>query len=162
VAGGAIGLIPLDGRIGLAVLAGFLALALARAVQLTGRLRRERLTGAPPPEEETTIDLGSTSQPAAPEQPRTTSKPKRWGTHVGASWSRKKPAAPTERAPSGPAPAPRGGERAPAPAAEAEPATERKPAERPTRTLTEPESPPGFHLYRPTRPDRTLDLDDDE
>src|SRR5262249_11085270 len=43
VAGGALGLIPFDGRLGLGVLAVFLALGLARAVLVTGRLRKERL-----------------------------------------------------------------------------------------------------------------------
>jgi hypothetical protein len=165
VAGGAIGLIPLDGRIGLAVLAGFLALALARAVLLTGRLRRDRLSGAPAADEESTVDLGSDTvdlgtdtvdlkspkppkeKPAEPTR-QAEAKPKRWGSRVGGSWSRKEATPPTPP----PTPAPRAGE--PPPAGTSGP-------ERKARTLTEPEGPPGFHLYRPTRPDRTLDLDDE-
>jgi MFS family permease len=171
VAGGAVGLIPLDGRIGLAVLAGYLALALARAVFLTGRLRRERLNGAPPADEPRTVDLAAETvdvparpaptrtpeparTPAQTKTPEPAKRPGRWGSRVGASWSRK--AAPGEGAPrpEAGAPPPRRGEQ-PRP----EPAN--PPAERPTRTLTDPAAPPGFHLYRPSGGDRTLDLDDE-
>jgi hypothetical protein len=45
VAGGAIGLIPLDGRVGIGVATGFAALAALRAVLVAGRLRHDRLRG---------------------------------------------------------------------------------------------------------------------
>jgi hypothetical protein len=45
VAGGACGLIPLDGRIGVAALAGFGALATVRAIVVASRLRADKLVG---------------------------------------------------------------------------------------------------------------------
>jgi hypothetical protein len=45
VAGGALGLIPMAGRIGIGAAAGFAVLAAARAVVAAGRLRKERLHG---------------------------------------------------------------------------------------------------------------------
>ncbi|WJK43872.1 MFS transporter [Solwaraspora sp. WMMA2056] len=47
VAGGALGLIPMDGRIGVAAAAGFAVLAAARAAFVASRHRRERLNGRP-------------------------------------------------------------------------------------------------------------------
>ena len=45
VAGGAVGLIPVEGRVGVGVAAGIAALAAARAIIVTGRLGGERLRG---------------------------------------------------------------------------------------------------------------------
>lgn len=45
VAGGALGLIPVDGRVGIGVLTGIAALATVRALIVAGRLRNERLSG---------------------------------------------------------------------------------------------------------------------
>ncbi|SCL17841.1 Major Facilitator Superfamily protein [Micromonospora rhizosphaerae] len=45
VAGGGLGLVPFDGRIGVAVAAGVAALVAARGVVVAGRLRTERLVG---------------------------------------------------------------------------------------------------------------------
>jgi MFS family permease len=149
VAGGALGLIPFHGRIGLGVLAAFLALGLVRAVLATGRLRRERLRGTPaadtvPGGEPVTEDL-SAGRPAADETPtaRLGARPQR------SRWRRgDRPAEPTE----------------PPPAA-ASPPTAAPPATAPggTRVLTQPEpdAPPGYHLYRPSGTDPTLDLKDD-
>ena len=52
VAGGAVGLIPFHGRLGVGLAAGFAVLAAARAIAVAGRLRREKLArvgpGQPP------------------------------------------------------------------------------------------------------------------
>jgi hypothetical protein len=45
VAGGAIGLLPVGGRVGIGLAAGFAALAALRAVLVAGRLHRDRLRG---------------------------------------------------------------------------------------------------------------------
>ncbi|GAA1807246.1 hypothetical protein GCM10009835_27840 [Planosporangium flavigriseum] len=67
VAGGALGLIPFHGRLGLGILAALLVLALARAVLAAGRLRKDRLNGSPAPEESPTAPVPAT--PAAPPAP---------------------------------------------------------------------------------------------
>jgi MFS family permease len=142
VAGGAVGLIPFGGRLGLGVLAAFLSLALVRAVLAAGRLRRERLRGAPAPEEPATADPGrSREDPATVEVPREpTGTPKPSGT---------------------PKPA-----EAPKPTSPATP-TDSRPRQAPDAAVTrvlvqsEPEPPAGYHLYRPSGTDPTLDLQDD-
>ncbi|HYN94112.1 MAG TPA: MFS transporter, partial [Pilimelia sp.] len=60
VVGGALGLIPLAGRVGVGAAAGFGVLAAARAAAVTARLRKERLHGRAAPEEQ------PTAAPAAP------------------------------------------------------------------------------------------------
>jgi hypothetical protein len=129
VAGGALGLIPFHGRIGLGVLAAFLALGLARAVLVTGRLRKDRLNGAPAPDEVT------------PEEPATVDLGKPTGAPAG-----------------GPVGGP----------VSVDPTTVDLPREpgaarSPTRVLIQPESdtPAGYHLYRPSGTDPTLDLKDE-
>ncbi|MGB2568880.1 MFS transporter [Micromonospora citrea] len=52
VAGGGLGLVPFDGRIGIAVVAGVGVLAAARGALVAGRLRAERLMGRPLTDEE--------------------------------------------------------------------------------------------------------------
>ncbi|SCG62813.1 MFS transporter [Micromonospora halophytica] len=54
VAGGGLGLVPFDGRIGIAVAAGVGVLAAARGALVAGRLRAERLIGRPLTDEELT------------------------------------------------------------------------------------------------------------
>jgi hypothetical protein len=49
VAGSGLGLVPIHGRIGFAVAAGFAVLAAIRAVLVTGRLRHEKLSGRSEP-----------------------------------------------------------------------------------------------------------------
>jgi hypothetical protein len=150
VLGGAFGLIPFSGRLGLAVVTAFLAAALARALFVTGRLRKERLRGAPATEEPTTADLGrpggisgnensdrsttvklsANGTPATP--PRGTGEPRRP--------RRRRREAPADRAPEAPS----------------------RPG--PTRVLVQPDqdTPAGYHLYRPSGTDPTLDLEDDD
>lgn len=52
VAGGALGLVPFDGRVGIAVLSGLAILAAVRTVVVAGRLRAERLHGRAIPDAE--------------------------------------------------------------------------------------------------------------
>lgn len=64
VAGGALGLIPMVGRVGVGVIAGFAALAMGRALVAAAQLRKERLHGRAVPD-------GTPTQPqpaAAPAQ----------------------------------------------------------------------------------------------
>ncbi|WBB96490.1 MULTISPECIES: MFS transporter [unclassified Solwaraspora] len=63
VAGGAFGLIPVDGRVGLVAAAGFGVLAAARAVIVAGRQRKDRLNGRPVD----TVD--DTPDPSGPDRP---------------------------------------------------------------------------------------------
>ncbi|HEV7896341.1 MAG TPA: MFS transporter [Planosporangium sp.] len=144
VAGGALGLIPFGGRLGPGVLAAFLALSLVRAVLAAGRLRRERLRGEPAPEE-------ASPEEASPEQPSpgepTTTRGRR-------------------REAGGPGKVPREPDATPEPTTTAVPVESRaQPAPDPgaTRVLVQPEPDPpaGYHLYRPSGTDPTLDLKDD-
>jgi MFS family permease len=167
VIGGALGLIPFDGRLGLGVLAGFLALGLARAFVVSGRLRKERLSGAPAPED--FPDGPTQEQPAGRREPVTVAlsaqrepagrRKSRWRRGGG------RPAdAPTARkaAP----PAPRAAEPPPRPS---EAPTQPNPTQpnptrpNPTRVLIDPDddTPAGYHLYRPSGTDPTLDLKDE-
>lgn len=82
VAGGAIGLIPMPGRLGLAIAAGLLGLGLIRAVVVAIRLRGEVLSGrpaqppAPPPEpEDPPPGSGPPPSPDAPAGPDTLPDP---------------------------------------------------------------------------------------
>jgi len=64
VSGGALGLIPLDGRVGVSAAAGFAALAAARAAIVAGRLRGERLSGRAMADAEQTLADPHTEHPA--------------------------------------------------------------------------------------------------
>jgi MFS family permease len=56
VFGGAFGLIPFGGRLGVGIAAGVMALAAARAVLRVGTLRKERLRGAAGPERDAPVE----------------------------------------------------------------------------------------------------------
>jgi hypothetical protein len=72
VAGGAVGLIPLHGQVGVGAAATFAALAAVRAVLVAGRLRQDRLHGRAAAREPSATrtppvaPAGSTAAPAAP------------------------------------------------------------------------------------------------
>ncbi|RKR89847.1 Na+/melibiose symporter-like transporter [Micromonospora pisi] len=70
VAGGALGLIPFDGRVGIAVLSGLATLAAVRAVVVAGRLRGEKLHGRaiPDAEQEAADQQAAGEQQAAAER----------------------------------------------------------------------------------------------
>jgi hypothetical protein len=98
VAGGALGLIPLDGRVGVGVIAALATLFAARAVYVAGQLRKERLHGR--------ADLAMDEPPPASEPP---------------------------------------------PAPEPKPQPQPVP-EQPVATDADAAAPPGYHIYRPTKP----------
>ncbi|MGN9774611.1 MFS transporter [Micromonospora sp. H33] len=63
VAGGGLGLVPFDGRLGIAVAAGVAALATARGIVVAGRLRAEKLIGRPLADDELTEDESAPDEP---------------------------------------------------------------------------------------------------
>ena len=191
VIGGALGLIPMSGRIGLSALAVFLCAGLVRAVLATGRLRRDRLVGAPAADDEppgehgdraVTVDLtggrppgprpgtdastvrrapGDATTVRRPADPTTVPMPAAGGGGDARSAQHTDERTPTgrrwRRGRGGPAGTGRDADRASPP----EQPTRRDPERPPSRVVTEPEAPPGYHLYRPSGTDQTLDLDDE-
>ncbi|WP_435830706.1 MFS transporter [Polymorphospora rubra] len=159
VAGGAVGLIPFDGRVGIGVVAGVGVLAAARAVVVAGQLRAERLHGRPVADgEEQSAAPDPATQPDAdraagdpdPTDPKARKDPDRPAPERGASgirrmFIRKKAGArePAKTAADGPTP-PRLDKplRTPTQSGGDRPAT---PVERPEAT-----APPGYHIYRPS------------
>ncbi len=158
VAGGALGLIPIDGRIGIAVAMVGMLLAAVRSVLIAGHLRRERLSGisndstvranASEPARATGLDTAghgaATTRRAVPESEtvplrpyRTLAKPLRGTTGdapkskaKGSRWARRKAATATHRE-------------------AGEPATRPEPAQ--TEVLPRGhEDQPSYHLYRPS------------
>ncbi|MDT4986802.1 MAG: hypothetical protein QOI74_896 [Micromonosporaceae bacterium] len=177
VIGGALGLVPLDGRVGFTVLAVFLALGSTRAALVSGRLRKDRLRGAPAPDEDET-DGPTRPQAADPAAGRTATMPTRpagvrspgptpsagfpvesatldLAGRRGRRWRR---GGDSQPAPGSAAAAPRAGDNR---AGDGRPG-ETRPVD-PSRLLTQPESEPpaGYHLYRPSTTDPTVDLPDD-
>lgn len=69
VAGGGLGLVPFDGRFGVAVAAGVGALAAARGVLMAGRMRGERLAGRPLGDDELDADVPEPDGDPAPISP---------------------------------------------------------------------------------------------
>jgi hypothetical protein len=150
VSGAAIGLIPFGGHAGLLAAAGFVVLGSVRAVLAAVRLRKERLRGAPAAEtsanarvaearvaEATTVAAPRTPPAAArPDTESTTQSLPRRGRFG--------------RRQQGPRPAPAATKVMPADATLVSPV--------PDDQLT----PPGYTLYRPSRPDPTARLDGEE
>ncbi|MGN9763557.1 MFS transporter [Micromonospora sp. SD12] len=132
VAGGGLGLVPFDGRIGIAVAAGVGTLAAVRGVVVAGRLRAERLAGRPLADDELTDDAGgddgSGGNGARDTAGAHTGTADATGTGSGAGARPEAEAGPeTGVAPVSPAPA-QGG-----------------------RPLDDPSlAPPGYHIYRPS------------
>jgi MFS family permease len=177
VIGGALGLIPFAGRLGLGVLAGFLALGLARAIVVSGRLRKERLSGAPAPEdfpdgptqkqpagrqEPVTVDLSARREPAG----RRKSRWRRGGGRPADAPTARKAAPPAPRA-AEPPPRPSEAPTQPNPTqpnpTQPNPTQPNSTRPNPTRVLIDPDddTPAGYHLYRPSGTDPTLDLKDE-
>ncbi len=78
VGGSALGLAPIQGRIGVGIAAGFAVLAAARAVLVAGRLRHEKLSGRSRVPE-------ATAQPAPRPSPKSGSRPSSRPTPASAS-----------------------------------------------------------------------------
>jgi hypothetical protein len=137
VAGGALGLVPFDGRIGIGVAAAVGTLAALRGMLVTKRLRGERLLGRPLGDDdlaEPTTASASTTDPSATAP---TPEPVPAGS----------PAPPAD--PTSTASAP-GTTAVPSPPAPARPLgrTAREPGR--TAPEDEPSAPPGYHVYRPS------------
>jgi MFS family permease len=137
VAGGALGLVPLGGRWGLVLVAGFLLFGAARAIIGALRLRRERLAGSQT--EEPTKEYTQPRAPSRGDQERTTRL----------------------------APSRRPGRTKPAPAPRSEATTKVLPEAAPVSPAPVSPAPdaaetPGFHLYRPSGRDTTRRLDEED
>ena len=104
VAGGALGLIPFDGRLGVGAMAGLATLFAARAVIVAGQLRKERLHGR--------IDV-TMEEPPPPDRPESKPEPK---------------PEPTPTVP------------------------EQSTVEQPVVRDDDAGAPPGYHIYRPSKP----------
>ena len=144
VAGGALGLIPFTGQVGIGVAAGFGTLAAVRAVIVAGRLRGERLRGR----------AGSDAERAA-EEPADSTGTGAAATAGGTSTRTDGAPVPTSPAASRPEPVgAQGGAGQPGPARPGPAAT------RPGATIQTGTSdpvdddaslaPPGYHIYRPS------------
>jgi MFS family permease len=131
VTGGAVGIIPMDGRIGVGVAAAFAVAVAVRAAIVAGRLRKERLHGRPD------VPVEDTTAPADPSSDRTAVVP---------SAPSPQPAAPTPaQATAEPATQQHRGSGS----ASGEPATLVHPVVDDTAL-----APPGFHIYRPSSADQ--------
>jgi len=148
VVGGAVGIIPLSGRLGVALAAAFAVVAATRAAIVAARLHAERLHGRPdvtveddnaptspaPAGSSTKPPSAATPAPPAPQKPAA-DKPSKAATDKAGKesatrgWRRTKQRTATESKP--------------------EPAT----APPPDPTPPDPDkalAPPGFHIYRPS------------
>src|SRR6266540_1914929 len=134
VAGGALGLIPLGGRWGLVLVAGFLLFGAARALISALRLRRERLSGAPI--EEPTKEYAQRRPPSGSDRDRTLRLPD----------ARR----PGRRPPSPPTPAPK------------PEATTKLLPEAPVSPAPDAGETPGYHLYRLSGRGATRRLDEED
>jgi hypothetical protein len=154
VTGGAVGIIPMQGRVGLGVAAGFAVLAAIRAAIVAGRLHRDRLHGrpdGPPPAAEPvpTADPAPAGQAPAGQAPAgqaPTAEPAPTGQAAAAPTSSIRPSTTTPA--TGPVPASR-----PATTTGNETATGKDVATRHDIANGDdgaPLAPPGFHIYRPS------------
>jgi hypothetical protein len=133
VAGGALGLIPLNGRLGLGIAAVVLTAAAARSIVVARRMRRDVLFGRAVP---SAVAAGRTTTIRVTRHPAT----------PRAEPGSPRPAATAPAPSSTPASAP-----APASPAPASPA----PAPATTMVGRDPDdvAPPGYHVFRPSPPD---------
>ncbi|MFY1635737.1 MFS transporter [Solwaraspora sp. WMMB335] len=149
VAGGGCGLIPVDGRIGVAAAAGFAVLAAGRATVVAGRQRKERLNGRPAADVADSADDEPADQVAAGPGVREDAtvsadpqEPPRTRQSIIPARPRPRPRPEAE-----PAPTP-----APVTTAPANPATAADDAD--------DSAPPGFHIYRPSSANGRGDRED--
>ena len=180
VLGGAAGIIPLTGRVGVAVAAAFAVAAAIRAAIVAARLRNERLQGRPA---ETPEEAAAAPEPAAP-TPARPAKPADPWPDAPTVPPRRPAASPAARPQPASAPVPRGPDR-PAPPVSPDPTIVEPSAGRrrlpwrrrpkvagmpaaaaggpaagpeladvsplPVRTETDDAlAPPGYHIYRPS------------
>ncbi|MEO3743608.1 MFS transporter [Plantactinospora sp. B5E13] len=138
VAGGALGLIPLDGRLGIGLLAGLAVVAMVWTTIVATRLRNERLSGRAMPDTDLPDGDRSTDDRRGDEQ-------RSDRTAVGRSAD-----APTSPAPAVPSTA--GGRPAPstAPGRPASSAATSQPVDPSDDSDDEGLAPRGYHIYRPS------------
>jgi MFS family permease len=151
VSGGAIGLIPFDGRVGLLVAAAGITAAAFRAVQVTHRYRGEVLAGRAAAAALTAAGTG----PTAGAGPARTPDDRTAGRSAGPD-DRTPPGRGDPRSRGGADPVGRGagGPAGPGDDPAARGATESAGAAAPTRAAdADDEPPPGFHIFRPSPPD---------
>ncbi|MEH0819208.1 MULTISPECIES: MFS transporter [unclassified Micromonospora] len=143
VAGGGLGLVPFEGRVGIAVAAGVGVLAAARGIVVAGRLRGERLIGRPLTDEELAErDEAADAPHGTTEPPRAT--PDLAGPNGG------RPGPDAERRGAGtPGPNP-AEDAATAAAAQAAPTSPAPTGHRSPATDDTALAPPGYHIYRPS------------
>jgi hypothetical protein len=171
VAGGGIGLIPLDGRLGIGLAALLATLAAGRAAWAAARMHNERLAGRPDAAAATGSGAGGSGAGGSGANGSRTSGSRASGSGTGGDDSDAMtatdpwPEAPTVPAP-GPAPAKkkaRGGTLTGPPAKpkwrKTKPARPAEPVEPPIDEQLPkqpgPVAPPGFHVYRPSSADTT-------
>ena len=165
VVGGAVGIIPLSGRLGVALVALFAVAAAVRAAIVAARLHAERLHGRPDvaADDDTPTSpapAGAASMPPGPADPASPSGMTKVSTATRppapAIASRPPAAAPAPRAASAPEASKgtksrlggwrRSKQRAATEAAAPPPPSDPTPSPDPDSTL----APPGYHIYRPS------------
>jgi hypothetical protein len=158
VAGGAVGIIPLGGRLGVGVAAAFAVLGAVRAVIVAGRLHNERLHGRPEtPAEEPVAAAGKTAGSAGPTRSAAPADP--WPDaptvppRAGSTTPTQRPAHPAQPAVDPtrvePSAKKRSGWRRRPKAAEPPPAPP-KTEPTPPPPIDPALAPPGYHIYRPS------------
>ncbi|WP_434089909.1 MFS transporter [Micromonospora purpureochromogenes] len=172
VAGGGLGLVPFEGRVGIAVAAGVGVLAAVRGIVVAGRLRGERLIGRPLTDEELADHdvpedaAGSTpgsDRPDSPDspdrgRPGPTHEPHYAGrdrpepTHGARTAGRDRPGPSHEPYTAGPHDHDAAAEAATAAAAQAAPTSPAPTSHRSPDTAGDDAglAPPGYHIYRPS------------
>jgi hypothetical protein len=138
VGGGAIGLVPFSGRLGIALAAGLLVITAVRGVLIAGTLRKQRLRG-----------VSSGDAPAVPNDQEPPTVPLR---NRARKLRIRRSAAPRQR------PEPERPER---PEHTGESATEVITTQVISRPPDDADESPGYHLYRPSGRPMTADEDDE-
>jgi hypothetical protein len=142
VAGGALGLIPFPGQVGIGVAAGFGALAAVRGLIVAGRLRGEKLNGRAGSDHDPQTPAGDLSRPPDGDPVPVSPAPARQRPAADRSAGRRSPDRPVS------------------PAAPTSPATASGPAA--AGADDEQLAPPGYHIYRPSSAGRGAGQDDEK
>ncbi|WP_455565563.1 MFS transporter [Micromonospora purpureochromogenes] len=166
VAGGGLGLVPFEGRVGIAVAAGVGVLAAVRGIVVAGRLRGERLIGRPLTDEELADhDVPEDAAPGTPapdgpnggrpgpaHEPRDAGRDRPGPTHEPHTAGRARPGPSHEPYTAGPHDHDAAADAATAAAAQAAPTSPAPTGHRSPDTNGDDAglAPPGYHIYRPS------------
>ncbi|MEU5786205.1 MFS transporter [Micromonospora purpureochromogenes] len=165
VAGGGLGLVPFEGRVGIAVAAGVGVLAAVRGIVVAGRLRGERLIGRPLTDEELAShdvpeDATGAERPDSPDrgrtgpahEPRDAGRDRPGPTHEPQTASQARPGPSHEPYTAGPHDHDAAADAATAAAAQAAPTSPAPTHHRSPDTAGDDAglAPPGYHIYRPS------------